>query len=71
MQASCIKVVTPLPWHQVTEAERKLRGLLLLDGLKAEGGYMLARYNAPFEPPFLRRNEVLIRLEGFEQDAAM
>jgi len=49
---------------QVTEAERRLRGLLLLDGLKAEGDYLLARYNAPFEPPFLRRNEILIKLNS-------
>ena len=50
----------------MTEAERKLRGLLLLDGLNAEEGYTLARYNSPFEPPFIRRNEILIRLKAFE-----
>jgi hypothetical protein len=56
----------PLDW-EVREAERRLRGALLLDGLQAEDGYHLARYNDPFTLPPLRRNEVLIRLpEGFE-----
>ena len=49
----------------MTEAERKLRGLLLLDGLNPEEGYTLARYNSPFEPPFIRRNEILIKLKAF------
>lgn len=51
---------------EVTGAERTLRAALLLDGLKADSGYQLARYNDPFTLPFLRRNEVLIRLEDFE-----
>ena len=49
------------------EAERRLRGALLLDGLQAEDSCYLARYNDPFTLPFLRRNEVLVRLEeGYE-----
>jgi len=53
---------------QVTEAERKLRGLLLLDGFMTEGAsdYLLARYNSPFE--LLRRNEILIRLKDIDID---
>ncbi len=51
---------------QVTDAERKLRGALALDGLEATSGYKLARYNDPFTLPFVRRNEVLIRLEDFK-----
>lgn len=51
---------------QVVEAERRLRAALLLDGLKPEEGYSLARYNDPLTPPPIRRNEVLIKLEGFE-----
>lgn len=51
---------------QVTAADRTLRAALLLDGLKAQDGYQLARYNDPFTLPFLRRNEVLIALEDFE-----
>ena len=55
----------PFDW-EVTAAERQLRGTLLLDGLKPRAGYRLARYNDPFTPPPLRRNEVLIECEGFE-----
>lgn len=51
---------------QVTEAERKLRAALLLDGHSGQEGYQLARYNDPFTLPFLRRNEVLIAVEDFE-----
>ena len=51
---------------QVTEAERKLRAALLLDGVRAQDTYQLARYNDPFTLPFLRRNEVLIAVDEFE-----
>ena len=51
---------------EVTEAERKLRAALLLDGIKAQDSYQLARYNDPFTLPFLRRNEVLIAVDDFE-----
>ena len=51
---------------QVVEAERRLRGALLLDGLQAGEGYALARYNDPFTLPLFRRNEVLIALTDFE-----
>lgn len=51
---------------EVTEAERKLRAALLLDGHKGQEGYQLARYNDPFTLPFLRRNEVLIAVDDFE-----
>ena len=56
----------PACFLQVTDAERRLRAALLLDGLKAVDGYKLARYNDPFTPPFLRRNEVLIKLEDYQ-----
>lgn len=51
---------------EVVAAERDLRGALLRDGLQPAIGYRLARYNDPFTPPFLRRNEVLIDLSDFE-----
>ena len=38
----------------------------MLDGLNPEDGYTLARYNSPFEPPFIRRNEIFIRLKAFD-----
>lgn len=42
-------------------AEEELREALDEDGYQSKGGFELARYNDPFTPPFLRRNEVLIR----------
>ena len=46
------------------EHERELRGKLDALGLKAEPGdsAIIARYDAPFMPWFMRRNEVLIPL---------
>lgn len=55
---------------EVTDAERKLRAALLLDGRKPQAGYQLYRYNDPFTLPFLRRNEVLIAVEGFELEGS-
>ena len=50
--------------HQPS-VEAALRRALEADGLAPEPGYQLARYNDRLTPPFLRRNEVLIRLPGF------
>eukprot|EP00878_Enallax_costatus_P001910 GHUV01002072.1.p1 GENE.GHUV01002072.1~~GHUV01002072.1.p1 ORF type:complete len:392 (+),score=97.89 GHUV01002072.1:162-1337(+) len=51
----------PFDW-EVTGAERQLRQAVIRDGLQPAAGYSLARYNEPFVPPPLRRNEVLIDL---------
>lgn len=51
---------------QVVAAERDLRSALLKAGLRPQESYVLARYNDPFTPPFLRRNEVLIGLTDFQ-----
>eukprot|EP00955_Chlamydomonas_euryale_P093386 364783-Chlamydomonas_euryale.AAC.7 len=56
--------LTALPSFSV-QAERSLRDALLRDGLSPKRGYTLARYNDPTVPPAVRRNEVLIELEGF------
>jgi len=56
----------PLDW-EVLAAERKLRGLLLVDGVQASEGYLLARYNEPFVLPPLKRNEVLIELKDQQE----
>ena len=40
----------------------KLREWLDREGLRADGDPVWARYNAPFVPWFLRRNEIIIRL---------
>ena len=42
------------------DKERRLRELILQRGLKIVGEPIFARYNPPFMPWFLRRNEVLI-----------
>ena len=55
----------PFDW-EVEQAERQLRAVLLLDGLEAKPGFQLARYNEPWLPPFVKRNEVLIELEAFD-----
>ena len=66
----CLHCLTAVaPWLQVVSAERDLRANLLRDGLKPKAGYLLARYNEPTAPPFLRRNEVLIDLEDFKLPA--
>ena len=36
------------------------------NGLTTTGIFRLARYNPPFIPSFLRRNELLIDLKGYE-----
>lgn len=45
------------------EHEADLRRAMAERGLKATGAPTLARYNPPFMPAFLRRNEVLIPVE--------
>jgi effector-binding domain-containing protein len=42
------------------EKEKRLKELIRQRGLKIEGEPVFARYNPPFMPWFLRRNEVLI-----------
>lgn len=43
--------------------ERKLMEEVARAGLKARGAIQFARYNAPFVPWFLRRNEVMVEIE--------
>lgn len=51
--------------HEVVQNEAALRTALRADGLMAQPGHLLARYNEPTVPPMLRRNEVLIKLDDF------
>jgi len=46
----------------------RLREWMKAQGLAAAGDPVWARYNAPFTPWFLRRNEVLVPLEGGEKN---
>lgn len=45
---------------KVGQMEAKLRQWIESKGLQATGPMRLARYNPPFIPPFLRRNELLL-----------
>lgn len=45
---------------RLREMESKLRNWITAQGLKIVSPPRLARYNPPFVPPFLRRNELLL-----------
>lgn len=49
------------------EQESALLAALAADGVRTTGSPMLARYDAPFKPFFLRRNEVLIDVQWDER----
>ena len=46
--------------------EAKLMGALSVDGRRPIGAPILARYNSPFTPWFMRRNEVMVEIEWAE-----
>ena len=50
--------------------ETRLLQALAADGVATRGEPMLARYNGPFTPWFLRRNEVMIEIEDKTLDAS-
>lgn len=49
---------------RAAECEAALRDWMRKRGLQANGGAQVANYDPPFAIPFLRRNEVLVRLAG-------
>ncbi|MFT5108841.1 MAG: effector-binding domain-containing protein [Verrucomicrobiales bacterium] len=51
-------------WTESREnsAKKTLKEWMEKDGLKATGQVEKANYDPPFTPPFLRRNEVLVRI---------
>ena len=51
-------------WHR--ENEVKLMEALSADDQRPIGTPILARYNSPFTPWFMRRNEVMVRIEWRE-----
>jgi hypothetical protein len=50
------------------EHEKILLDALATDRVETKGAPVFARYNAPFTPWFLRRNEILIEIEWKEAD---
>jgi hypothetical protein len=50
------------------EHEKVLLDALATDRIETKGAPVFARYNAPFTPWFLRRNEILIEIEWKEAD---
>jgi hypothetical protein len=46
--------------------EAKLMGALSADGRRPIGAPILARYNSPFTPWFMRRNEAMVEIEWTE-----
>ncbi|MFZ1625707.1 MAG: heme-binding protein [Gammaproteobacteria bacterium] len=46
------------------ESRDELLGILAAAGVAVRGEPQLARYNAPFIPPFMRRNEVMIEVDS-------
>ncbi len=46
------------------ESRDELLAILAAAGIAVRGEPQLARYNAPFIPPFMRRNEVLIEVDS-------
>lgn len=50
--------------------ERMLLDALAEDGVSTRGEPVSARYNAPFTPWFMRRNEVMIEIDGDAQVAS-
>ncbi|WP_434383180.1 SOUL family heme-binding protein [Melittangium boletus] len=46
--------------------ETRMLGLLRAQGIRPTGAPVLAQYNSPFVPPFLRRNEILVDVSGPE-----
>lgn len=49
--------------RKVSKAEAYLRQWLAKEGFEARGDFIVARYNPPWVPWFLARNEVLVELD--------
>ena len=47
---------------KVSKAKQKLQAWIAQEGLKAMGEFIVARYNPPWVPWFLARNEVMIKI---------
>jgi hypothetical protein len=54
--------------ERYAEHEQILLEALAIDRVQTKGVPVFARYNAPFTPWFLRRNEIMIEIEWQEQE---
>jgi effector-binding domain-containing protein len=51
---------------RIKKYSQKLKGRVKIEQLSTKGPIILLRYNSPFTPGFLRRNEVAIELIHFK-----
>jgi hypothetical protein len=49
---------------KVRKAKQKLQGWIVQKGFEAQGEFIVARYNPPWVPWFLARNEVMIQIRS-------
>jgi len=52
------------------EQQARLEAFIKERGLTATGPPRLARYDPPFKPPFLRRNEIMVPVAAFPREPA-
>ena len=50
--------------NKVRKAKQRLGGWIAQEGLEAQGDFIVARYNPPWVPWFLARNEVMIQVKS-------
>ena len=50
--------------NKVSKAKQRLQSWIAQEGLEAEGEFHVARYNPPWVPWFLARNEVMIQIKS-------
>jgi hypothetical protein len=53
--------------ERIRQYSQKLRRNVEKEKLQTSGGLILFRYNSPFTPGFLRRNEISIELNDFDK----
>jgi len=60
--------VRPFSWYtpkwRVRRMERQLRSTIQPEGITPVGEPFLLRYDAPWTPPFMRRNEVAVAVDA-------
>lgn len=50
--------------NKVRKAKQRLIGWIAQEGLEVQGDFIVARYNPPWVPWFLARNEVMIKIKS-------